>query len=109
MQSVISKWIPEEKVFEFDSAADCLNILRRAGSQKQRNVFYRNKRPHLLAEKFSFKSDGVCLTIILKMILLCDSTHSMQLNNSHLIRILLTLGLSQLPDIYGARYFRLIV
>lgn len=57
VQDLISKWIPEEKVFELDTAADCLNILRRAGTQKQRSVFYRNKRPHLLAEKFSFKCD----------------------------------------------------
>ncbi|EFN82312.1 pre-rRNA-processing protein TSR1 homolog [Harpegnathos saltator] len=57
LQSIVSKWIPVEKVFELDTEADCLNILCRAGSQKQRNIFYRNKRPHLLAEKFSFKCD----------------------------------------------------
>ncbi|XP_032663678.1 pre-rRNA-processing protein TSR1 homolog [Odontomachus brunneus] len=58
LQSMVSKWIPEEKVFELDTAADCINILRRAGSQKERSIFYRNKRPHLLAEKLSFKCDG---------------------------------------------------
>ncbi|XP_014487842.1 PREDICTED: pre-rRNA-processing protein TSR1 homolog [Dinoponera quadriceps] len=58
VQSTVSKWIPEEKIFELNTAADCLNILRRAASQKQRSVVYRDKRPHLLAEKFSFKNNG---------------------------------------------------
>ncbi|CAL1681354.1 unnamed protein product [Lasius platythorax] len=55
VQRAISKWLPDEKVLELDTADDCLNMLRRVGSQKQRNVFYKNIRPHLLAEEFSFK------------------------------------------------------
>lgn len=57
---MVSKWIPEEKVFDLDTPIDCLNILRRTGLQKQRSVFYRNKRPYLVAEKLSFKCDKVC-------------------------------------------------
>lgn len=55
VQSVISKWLPEEKVLQLDTSIDALNVLRRVGSQKQRNVSYRNKRAHLLAEEMKFK------------------------------------------------------
>ncbi|EFN66374.1 Pre-rRNA-processing protein TSR1-like protein [Camponotus floridanus] len=55
VQRVISKWLPDEKVLELDTVDDCLNMLRRAGSQKQRNVFYKNIRPYLLAEEISFE------------------------------------------------------
>ena len=37
-----------------DNSSDALNILRRAGSQKQKEVFYRNKRSFLLAEDLTF-------------------------------------------------------
>jgi len=60
VQHAISKWLPEEKIFELDTATDCLNILRRAGSQKQRSVFYRNIRPHLLGEAIAFECNEVC-------------------------------------------------
>ncbi|XP_017880075.1 pre-rRNA-processing protein TSR1 homolog [Ceratina calcarata] len=53
----ISKWLPEEKVLQLDSATDAFNVLRRVGSQKQRTVSYRNKRAHLLAEEVKFKSN----------------------------------------------------
>lgn len=68
MQRAISKWLPEEKVLELDTAADCLNVLRRAGSQKQKSLFYRDIRPYLLAEQVSFKCDEVCKTMIFKII-----------------------------------------
>lgn len=68
MQRAISKWLPEEKVLELDTAADCLNVLWRAGSQKQRDLFYRDIRPHLLAEEVSFKCDEVCKIIIFKIV-----------------------------------------
>ncbi|GAB1859733.1 Pre-rRNA-processing protein TSR1 homolog [Camponotus japonicus] len=55
VQRAISKWLPDEKVLELDTVDDCLNMLRRAGSQKQRNVFYKNIRPYLLAEEISFE------------------------------------------------------
>lgn len=40
-----------------DKPADGLNILRRAGCQKQRNVIYRNKRSYLMAENVKFNLD----------------------------------------------------
>lgn len=57
MQRTISKWLHEEKVIELDTANDCLNMLRRAGSQKHKSLFYKDIRPHLLAEEVSFKCD----------------------------------------------------
>ncbi|XP_029169697.1 pre-rRNA-processing protein TSR1 homolog [Nylanderia fulva] len=63
VQHAISKWLPDEKVLELDTADDCLNMLRRAGSQKQRSVFYKNMRPHLLAEEFSFKCNEDSLNL----------------------------------------------
>lgn len=57
VMQIISKWLPEEKVFNLDTPIDSLNILRRAGSQKQRNVTYRTKRPHLIAEEVKFVSN----------------------------------------------------
>ncbi|XP_001601694.3 pre-rRNA-processing protein TSR1 homolog [Nasonia vitripennis] len=57
VQKKLFKWIPEEKVMTIDKPADGLNILRRAGSQKQRNVIYRNKRSYLMAENVKFNLD----------------------------------------------------
>ncbi|XP_024946350.1 pre-rRNA-processing protein TSR1 homolog [Cephus cinctus] len=54
VQKLISKWLPEEKILPLDKTVDALNILRRAGSQKQRNVTYKNKRAHLVAEQIKF-------------------------------------------------------
>ncbi|CAL7942706.1 unnamed protein product [Xylocopa violacea] len=55
VQSEISKWLPDQKIFQLDSPTDAFNVLRRIGSQKQRNVSYRDKRAHLLAEEVKFK------------------------------------------------------
>lgn len=59
VQKTLFKWLPEEKVMTLNSDVDALNILRHAGSQKQRNIIYRNKRSYLLGEnvKFSFNKD----------------------------------------------------
>ncbi|XP_068985544.1 pre-rRNA-processing protein TSR1 homolog [Bombus flavifrons] len=55
VQSKLSKWLPEEKVLQLDTPTDAFNVLRRVGTQKQRTVSYRDKRPHLLAEEIKFK------------------------------------------------------
>ncbi|XP_076236065.1 tsr1 ribosome assembly factor isoform X2 [Calliopsis andreniformis] len=57
VQSAISKWLPEEKILQLDTSVDALNVLRRVGSQKQRTVSYRNKRPYLLAEEIKYKAN----------------------------------------------------
>lgn len=68
MQRAISKWLPSEKVFELDTTIDCLNMLRHAGLQKQRSLFYKDIRPYLLAEEVSFECDGVCKIHIYKIV-----------------------------------------
>ncbi|KAK0086595.1 hypothetical protein PV325_002904 [Microctonus aethiopoides] len=55
-QSLINKWLPEEKILPLNNAADALNLLRKVGSQKQRKVAFRDKRPYLLAEDVEFSS-----------------------------------------------------
>ncbi|XP_043796539.1 pre-rRNA-processing protein TSR1 homolog [Apis laboriosa] len=55
VQFEISKWLPEEKVFQLDTPTDAFNVLRRIGTQKQRTISYRNKRAYLLAEEIKFK------------------------------------------------------
>ncbi|XP_063973599.1 pre-rRNA-processing protein TSR1 homolog [Diachasmimorpha longicaudata] len=57
-QEIISKWLPDDKVHPLDKPVDALNLLRKAGAQKQRTVTYRNRRPHLIAEKVKFSSSG---------------------------------------------------
>lgn len=57
VQFEISKWLPEEKVFQLDTPTDAFNVLRRIGTQKQKTISYRNKRAHLLAEEIKFKSN----------------------------------------------------
>ena len=54
VQKAVSKWLPEEKVSTLDKPMDALNILRRAGCQKQRDVTYRDKRACLLGESLKF-------------------------------------------------------
>lgn len=50
-----------------DKSADALNMLRRAGSQKQRSVIYRNKRSYLLAENVQFNLDTDVRYLILDL------------------------------------------
>ncbi|XP_058803988.1 pre-rRNA-processing protein TSR1 homolog [Phymastichus coffea] len=57
VQKTLFKWLQEDKIMSLDKPADALNILRRAGSQKQRNVIYRNKRSFLFAENVKFNLD----------------------------------------------------
>lgn len=57
MQKTLFKWLQEEKIMSLDKPADALNVLRRAGAQKQRNVAYRNKRSFLFAEDVKFHLD----------------------------------------------------
>ncbi|KAG7212672.1 hypothetical protein KM043_012952 [Ampulex compressa] len=85
VQQAISKWLPEEKILQLDSSTDALNILRRAGSQKQRSVSYRNKRPFLLAEetKFALNQDSTELGTLM----VTGYLQSMPLSVNNLIHI----------------------
>ncbi|XP_071442696.1 pre-rRNA-processing protein TSR1 homolog [Hetaerina americana] len=50
----VSRWFPDEKVLSIETPGDALLLLRRIGSQKQRPVTQRDRRPHILAEKLQF-------------------------------------------------------
>ncbi|XP_022919031.2 pre-rRNA-processing protein TSR1 homolog [Onthophagus taurus] len=60
IQNEINKWFPNEKVVTLDKNSDALNVLRKIGSQKQKGVTYRDRRPHLLVENYNFidEQDG---------------------------------------------------
>ncbi|KAF7995100.1 hypothetical protein HCN44_004572 [Aphidius gifuensis] len=57
-QDIITKLIPDEKIIPLDKQTDALNLLRKAGNQKQKNIIFRTKRPYLLAEKVKYTSDN---------------------------------------------------
>ncbi|KAI5740470.1 hypothetical protein M8J76_004157 [Diaphorina citri] len=54
IEKVVNKYIPEEKVMGLSNATDVLNVMRKIGNQKQRKIVFRDRRPHLLAEKLDF-------------------------------------------------------
>ncbi|KAK7868139.1 hypothetical protein R5R35_003016 [Gryllus longicercus] len=57
LQKVIDRWLPDNKVMSFEKNGAGLNALRRIGSQKQRSVIFRDRRPHLLAESVTYVPD----------------------------------------------------
>ncbi|XP_066992121.2 pre-rRNA-processing protein TSR1 homolog [Anabrus simplex] len=57
VQKTISRWLPDEKVLSLESYNDGLAVLRRIGSQKQRSVTQRDRRPHMLAEVVDYAPD----------------------------------------------------
>ncbi|XP_051167927.1 pre-rRNA-processing protein TSR1 homolog isoform X1 [Leptopilina boulardi] len=58
VENEISKWLPDEKILLLDNNMDGLNILRRIGSQKQKKIFYRSRRPYLIAETIKYTSQN---------------------------------------------------
>ncbi|KAI5748096.1 hypothetical protein M8J77_021827 [Diaphorina citri] len=54
IEKVVNKYIPEEKVMGLSNPTDVLNVMRKIGNQKQRKIVFRDRRPHLLAEKLDF-------------------------------------------------------
>lgn len=57
VQKLVSKWLPEEKIMQFDKSSDGLNLLRRIGNQKRNIIHHREKRPYLLAEEVQYVPD----------------------------------------------------
>ncbi|KAL0269715.1 UNVERIFIED_CONTAM: hypothetical protein PYX00_007354 [Menopon gallinae] len=57
IQKIINQWLPEDKIMTVDKSVDAQNLLRKIGSQKQRSVFQRDHRPHILAEHLEFVKD----------------------------------------------------
>lgn len=58
LQKVVSSWLPDEKIMILTRFGDGLPILRRAGSQKQHDIKYRNMRPYILAESVQYSPDN---------------------------------------------------
>lgn len=54
LEKAVQKYIPEEKAMGLSNSMDVLNIMRKIGNQKQRKIVFRDRRPHLLAEKLDF-------------------------------------------------------
>ncbi|KAK3916328.1 Pre-rRNA-processing protein TSR1-like protein [Frankliniella fusca] len=51
IQKEIGQYLPEEKVSTLSSDSDSLLLLRRIGSQKQKSLIQRDRRPHLMVEE----------------------------------------------------------
>lgn len=54
LQKVVENRFPKEKVLPLDGNQDAILVMRQVGNQKQRQVTYRNRRPHLLGEALSY-------------------------------------------------------
>ncbi|XP_075226411.1 tsr1 ribosome assembly factor isoform X2 [Lycorma delicatula] len=57
IQKAINHWLPEEKINVLEKDSDALNLLRRIGNQKQRNIVHRDRHSYLLGEAVSFLSN----------------------------------------------------
>ena len=55
MKEIESKFPGPFKLYYLDKQQDALLLLRQIGAQKQRPVFFRDQRPHLMAEKVSYE------------------------------------------------------
>ncbi|XP_076033995.1 pre-rRNA-processing protein TSR1 homolog isoform X2 [Oratosquilla oratoria] len=55
---ISSRFPGEAKFHILERSEDALLLLRQIGSQKQRPVFFRDHRPHLMAEKVLFDGEG---------------------------------------------------
>lgn len=54
----LEKWFPEIKLHPIDSESDAALVLRLLSNQKQKHVFYREKRSYLLVDKIEHLNDG---------------------------------------------------
>lgn len=57
LQKQLSQMIPLEKLQVIDNEMDALRLLHQIGSQKQRPIYQRNMRSHLLSEELNFKQN----------------------------------------------------
>nr|CAD7567990.1 unnamed protein product [Timema californicum] len=67
VQKDVLRWLPEEKIITLDKIGDGLTFLRKVGSQKQRAIIQRDRRPHMLAEVAEFLPDDEGSTGTLKV------------------------------------------
>lgn len=55
VQKFITKLLPEEKIIQLDTNTDGLNVLRKIGGQKKNILYNKANRPHMFAEKITYK------------------------------------------------------
>lgn len=51
IQKEMGQYLPDEKVLTLSSDSDSILLLRRIGSQKQKSITQRDRRPHLMVEE----------------------------------------------------------
>lgn len=57
-QKFITKILPDEKIMQFDTNMDGLNVIRRIGGQKKNVLHNKKNRPHLFGEKVNYVPDS---------------------------------------------------
>ena len=63
LQKQLDKICPVEKLFVIENEGDALRLLHHVGSQKQRPVFQRDLRCHVMCEESSFKQNADDATV----------------------------------------------
>ena len=58
LQKQLERVCPLEKLYVVEKEGDVLRLLHQIGSQKQRPVFQRDLRPHVLSEELTFKQNA---------------------------------------------------
>lgn len=58
VKEIESRFPGNAKLFTLESDQDAMLILRHIGSQKQRSIFFKDNRPHMMAEKVEFEEKG---------------------------------------------------
>uniref|UniRef100_A0A2R5LJ62 Pre-rRNA-processing protein TSR1 homolog n=1 Tax=Ornithodoros turicata TaxID=34597 RepID=A0A2R5LJ62_9ACAR len=58
LMKALQSRFPDDKVYTVDKQEDGIILLRHIADQKKREVFYRDARPHLLAEDIQFHPNG---------------------------------------------------
>jgi len=58
IQDIELRFAGPAKLHSLERDQDAMLILRQIGAQKQRPIFYRDNRPHLIAEKVQFEGPG---------------------------------------------------
>ncbi|XP_042877630.1 pre-rRNA-processing protein TSR1 homolog isoform X2 [Penaeus japonicus] len=58
IKEIESRFPGNAKLFSVDNDQEAMLVLRHIGSQKQRPVFFKDNRPHMMAEKVEFEEKG---------------------------------------------------
>ncbi|XP_074621651.1 pre-rRNA-processing protein TSR1 homolog [Acropora palmata] len=58
LQKLVEKWFPKDKIYGLDTPQDALVALRLISNQQQRVIYFRDKRPHMLAEHVTYEPNN---------------------------------------------------